>query len=92
MLTSAGNIETKAAPITGPGVVLMPPISTMTRMFSDTDQSNCPGETTPRNENSHPAPPAIAAETPNTPILMSEVRAPAASAKRSASRIDNSTG
>jgi hypothetical protein len=92
MLTSAGNIETKTAPITGPRVVLMPPISTMTKMLSDTAQSNCPGETTPRNENSHPAPPAIAAEAPKTPILMSDVRAPAASAKRSASRIDRSTG
>ena len=30
----------------------MPPTSTITRMFSETAQSNWPGETTPRKENS----------------------------------------
>ena len=36
--------------------------------------------------------PAIAAESPNSPIFMSEVRAPAAAANGSASRIASSTG
>ena len=80
MLTMAGNMVTNMAPTIGPSVVLIPPTSTITRMFSETAQSNWPGDTTPRKENSQPAPPAMAADRPKMPILMKAVRTPAASA------------
>jgi hypothetical protein len=91
ILTTAGNIVTNTAPMTGPTVVLMPPTRTITRMFRETAQSNWPGETTPKKANSQPAIPAIAADSPNTPILMADVRTPAACANGSASLIDNNT-
>ena len=65
---------------------------TITRMFTETAQLNWPGETIPWNEKSQPAAPAIAAERPNMPTFSAEVRAPAAAANGSASRIASSTG
>ena len=40
IFTSEGKMVTNAAPMTGPSVVFIPPIITMTRMFTDTDQVN----------------------------------------------------
>src|SRR6185369_4108598 len=76
---------TKAAPATGPRVVLMPPRMTMTRMLTETFQPNWPGETMPRKEKHQPARPASAADRPNMPILTAAVRTPAAAANGSLS-------
>ncbi len=92
MLTCAGKMVMKAAPSTGPTVVLIPPRITITRMFTETVQSNWLGETIPWKAKTQPAAPAIAAERPKRPILISAVRAPAAAANGSASRIASSTG
>ena len=92
MFTCTGKIVTNAAPTTGPSVVFIPPMITITRMFTETDQLNWLGETMPWNAKIQPAPPAIPADRPNIAILISDVRAPAAAANGSASRIASSTG
>jgi hypothetical protein len=81
-----------AAPRIGPQRLFMPPRMTITRMFTERVQENWLGEMKPWNENTQPARPAIAAARPNIATLTSEVRAPAAAANGSASRIASSTG
>ena len=92
MLTSAGKMLMKAAPMIGPSVVPIPPNTTIARMLTATDQPNWPGEMKPSRAKPQPAAPASAAERAKRRTLMIEVRAPIAAASGSPSRIASSTG
>ena len=82
----------KAAPTTGPSVVLMPPRITITRMLTETVQLNWPGETMPWKAKTQPASARHRRREAEHADLDARGARPAAAANGSASRIASSTG